>query len=265
MRPSPRQRLALALLILVSATLVTLDYQMADGRFVSVLRGAVTSVAGPVQRSVGGIQLPFSGSAAEQDRLRRDNMRLREQLRAAQLDQSAAKQLDRLDTLAARGGYLLVPARVVALGASTGLEWTVTISVGSRGGVRPGMTVITGDGLVGRVKRVSATTCVVLLAIDRLSAVGARVDSSGELGLAKGDGPRRMRLQLLDPQARVSVGDRLVTGPYGETTFAAGVPIGTVSKVSEPGGQLVRTAEVKPYVDFTALDVVGVVLADPGK
>lgn len=255
----------MALLVLVSVTLVTLDYQVADGRGMSAVRSGVTSVAGPVQRTIGGIDLPFSGSSTEQERLRKDNEQLREQLRAAQLDQAAAEQLRRLDLLAGTGGYQVRPARVVALGASSGLEWTVTISVGSRDGVRAGMTVISGDGLVGRVKRTSSTTCVVLLAIDRLSAVGSRVEGSGELGLTKGDGQNPMRLQLLDPQAEIAVGDRLVTGPYGQTTFAAGVPIGRVTKVSGTAGALVRSAEVDPYVNFTALDIVGVVLADPGK
>ena len=265
MRPSRRQRFGLALLVLVSVTLVTLDYQMDDGRIVSGVRSAVTSVAGPVQHSIGGIDQPFSGSSSEQDKLRRDNERLREQLRAAQLDRAAVEQLRRLDLLVGIGGYQVRPARVVASGASAGLEWTVTIGVGSRDGVRAGMTVINGDGLVGRVKRTSNSTCVVLLAIDRLSTVGARLEASGELGLARGDGQHPMRLRLLDPRATIAVGDRLVTGPYGQSTFAAGVPIGRVTKVAASTRTLVRSAEVDPYVNFTALDIVGVVLADPGK
>lgn len=262
MRPTRRQRFALAVLILLSVTLVTLDYQMADGRVVSGLRSAVGSVVAPVQRTVGGIDLPFSGRSAERERLQTENARLREQLRSAQLDQADAEQLRRLDLLAGAGRFRIAPARVVALGASTGLEWTVTLSIGSRDGVRDGMTVINGDGLVGRVKRTSRTTCVVLLAIDRLSAVGSRLMGSGELGLAKGDGLKPLRLQLLDPQAAISVGDRLVTGPSGQTTFAAGVPIGTVGRVSDPTGALVRSADVDPYVNFTALDIVGVVLGE---
>lgn len=252
------------MLVLASVTLVTLDYQIADGRVVSGLRSAVGAVAGPVQRTVGRIGLPLSGVSGEQKRLRQDNDRLREQLRAAQLDESAAEQLRRLNLLAGAGGHRVRPGRVVAIGAANGLEWTVTLGVGSRDGVRAGMTVINGDGLVGRVKRTSNTTCLVLLAIDRLSAVGARLADSGELALAKGDGLNPMRLQLLDPQAPMSVGDRLVTGPSGQTTFAAGVPIGVVTRVSGRTDALVRSAEVDPYVNFTALDLVGVVLAEPG-
>ena len=249
--------------MLVSLTLVTLDYRMADGQGVSKLRSAVSYVVGPVQRTVGGIDWPFAGSSAEEDRLRRENERLREELQATQLDAASAEQLRRLNLLAGLGGYRVTPARVVALGASGGLEWTVTIDVGSRDGMHAGMTVVNGDGLVGRVKRTANATSVVLLAIDRLSAVGCRLEGSGELGLAKGDGRGPLRFQLLDPQAPLAVGDRLVTGPYGQTTFTPGVPIGAVSKVSGSADSLVRHAEVDPYVNFTALDIVGVVTAPP--
>jgi len=125
------------------------------------------------------------------------------------------------------------------------------------------MTVLNGDGLVGRVKRTRNSTSVVLLALDRISAVGSRLEGSGELGLTTGDGLNPLRFQLLDPQAKIAVGDRLVTGPYGQTTFTAGVPVGTVTKVSGSPGVLVRSAEIQPYVKFTALDIVGVVTAGP--
>jgi rod shape-determining protein MreC len=269
-RPSTGRRLALVVLVLVSLTFFTLDYRMTDGSVFSGLRTASGAVLGPVQRTAAGLFSPvartmeaLSGGPADVKRLRRDNQRLSQQLHDARLDRSTAQQLKQLRLLAGLGGYRVVPGRVVALGPSSGLEWTVTIDLGSRDGVREGMTVIQGGGLVGRVKRTSPYTSMVLLAVDQMSAVGTRLEGSGQLGLCKGDGLHPMRLQLLDPQARVAVGDRLVTGPYGETTYAPGVPLGTVSAVSRSTGALVRTAEVRPYVDFGALDVVGVVLEQP--
>jgi len=51
------------------------------------------------------------------------------------------------------GGYTLKPAHVISVGSSLGFEWTATIDVGSRDGVRVNATVVNGKGLVGRVKR----------------------------------------------------------------------------------------------------------------
>lgn len=269
-RPPSRRRLALTLLLLVSVTFLTLDYRMSEGSAFSGLRSAAGSVIGPVQRTTAGVFAPIGraisavrGGSDDADRLRRDNKRLTQQLHSAQLDRGTAQQLQRLRLLAGAGGYRTVPGRVVALGPSAGLEWTVTIDLGSRDGVRAGMTVVNGDGLVGRVKRASSYTAVVLLAVDPMSAVGSRLEGSRQLGLCKGDGLHPMRLQLLDPQARVAVGDRLVTGPFGETTYAPGVPLGRVSAVLPSTGVLVRTAEVVPYVDFSALDLIAVVIQAP--
>lgn len=270
-RPSSRPRLALIVLLLVSVTFITLDYRMTEGSAFSGLRSAAGAVLGPLQRAAGEAVAPVSralvalgGGSTDARRLRRDNERLTEQLRGAQLDRVTAEQLRRLNLLAGLGRYRVAPGRVVALGPAAGLEWTVTIDLGTRDGVRTGMTVVNGDGLVGRVRRADPYTAVVLLAVDPLSAVGSRLEGSGQLGLCTGDGLHAMRLQLLDPQARVAVGDRLVTGPYGQTTYAAGVPVGTVRAVSRSTGVLVRTAQVQPSVDFTALDVVGVVIKPAG-
>ena len=42
-----------------------------------------------------------------------------------------------------------------------------------------------------------------------------------------------------------------------------GVPIGTVTQVKPTPGALSRTAFLEPYVDFTALDLVGIVIQPP--
>lgn len=272
-RPARRRRLALALLVLISLTFVTLDYRMSGGSAFSGLRSAAATVAGTMQRALSGLVSPVGrfvsgvgggGSAGTANGpLAKENGRLRRELHDAQLDRVTIAELRRLDLLAGAGGYRIVPARVIALGPSAGLEWTAVIDVGTRDGVAAGMTVLNGDGLVGRIKRAQASTSVVLMVVDPVSSVGARLEGSRQLGLCTGDGAHRLRLQLLDPQARVAPGDRLVTGPWGQTTYAAGVPIGTVTKVAGSSGALVRTAEVRPYVNFTALDIVGVVVSAP--
>ncbi len=44
-----------------------------------------------------------------------------------------------------------------------------------------------------------------------------------------------------------------------------GVPVGVVSRVDPSGGGLTRTLYVTPYVGFTKLDMVGVVVEAPKK
>ena len=78
-----------------------------------------------------------------------------------------------------------------------------------------------------------------------------------------------MTLELFAPNTPVRVGDRLVSfGSPGTRPFVPGVPLGVVTEVDVTPGALKRTARVRPYVGFTSLDVVGVVVeplrgADP--
>jgi len=252
---------------------VTLDVRSGDSALVGAARDATAGVLGPVQRAVHTVVSPVGsvlGSLPElrtaredASRLERSNAELRAALRDAALDTARADELRRLGLLAGRGQYRIVSAEVIALAPALGFEWTLTVDAGARDGLRPGMTVLNADGLVGRVKSVGPYTAVVLLAIDPVSTVGSRVESSGQLGTATGNGLAELDLRLFDPQAAIRRGDRLITGPFGASTYAAGIPVGTVTSVAPAGAGLVRTARVRPAVRFGAVDVVGIVVAGP--
>ena len=128
------------------------------------------------------------------------------------------------------------------------------------------MTVLNGDGLVGRVTTVGPNTATVLLASDPDFTVGTRMEASDELGFASGQGDRPLRVELLNGKADVKKGDRLVTfGSQADKPFVPGVPVGIVSRVDPSGGDLTRTLYVTPYVSYTKLDIVGVVVEAPKK
>lgn len=75
-----------------------------------------------------------------------------------------------------------------------------------------------------------------------------------------------IRFELLDANAEVSEGDRLVTmGSHEGTPFVPGVPVGAVEHVQDTPGALSRSAKVAPAVDVGSLDIVGVVVAGPEK
>ena len=88
-----------------------------------------------------------------------------------------------------------------------------------------------------------------------------------EVGFTTGQGVRdqgALDLRLLDGQSTVSPGDRLVSfGSQGDRPYVPGVPVGQVLSVRGTPGSQTRTAVVRPYVDFTALDLVGIVVEPP--
>ncbi|MFD0631595.1 rod shape-determining protein MreC [Catenulispora yoronensis] len=71
-------------------------------------------------------------------------------------------------------------------------------------------------------------------------------------------------MQFYDPQADIPLGTPVLTfGSSGGSPFVPGVPLGTVTAVQPTPGSLTRTATVKPYVDYGAIQTVGVVVAPP--
>jgi rod shape-determining protein MreC len=126
------------------------------------------------------------------------------------------------------------------------------------------MTVLSGEGLVGRVLRAAPVTCDVLLLTDPGFSVGVRLEGTGRIGVATGAADAPMSLSLLDAQTDVRRGARLVTlGSAGDRPFVPGVPVGEVRGVRITPGTLSRSGTVTPYVDPGRLDLVGVVVQPP--
>lgn len=229
----------------------------ATGALGSLYRGT-DSVLGPARRFLTGV--PDVGrNRSEIARLQQQNDALRKQLADSAADAATARQLKALQLQANSAGLTVMPARVIATGPGAGFQWTVTVDVGSREKVVAGQTVTDGAGLVGRVLAVYPTSSVVLLAADPRFSVGARDARSGALSLATGAGLAGLTAGSLDNDTQVKVGDQLVTGPAGETTFVSGLAVGTVTKVrvSADGS---ASAEVRPSANQTSLNLVGIIL-----
>ena len=268
--PTRGQRRAGILLLLLSVVLITSDSRgdafrgarNAAHRAVDPAQHGVTTLVAPVGRFFGGLgDIGHSGDRI--DALEKQNAELRRQLRETELTGTRSAELQKLKLLSGSGRFTVMPATVTGLGPSIGFEWTVTVDAGRRDGVAADQTVIDSDGLVGRVKEVGESSATVVLAVDPGSAVGVRLAGGNALGVAAGNGLGPLTFTPLDPATRVKVGDRLLTGPYGGSTYVAGLPVGQITAVSGDPGAPAREATVTPYVSFARLDLVGIVLAAP--
>ena len=134
-----------------------------------------------------------------------------------------ARRLSALLEAPATRAVRFVPARVVAVGAqgASGPE-RITIDAGSRDGVTKDLTVVSAEGLVGRVVSTGPWTSDVLLVGSADLTVGVRVGRAGTLGSitgATGERPRpagQLSLELVQ-RGTVGVGDPVTTmGSVGE-------------------------------------------------
>ncbi|EGX59291.1 rod shape-determining protein MreC [Streptomyces zinciresistens K42] len=276
MRDTRESRLLLVLLIAIAFALITVDIRGGEDSPVDGARQAAATVFGPIENGVSSAVDPVGNavaavrdSGARNDRLARleqENAALKARLGSDDRTRSRARQLDRMLKVAGAGQYGIKGAQVIAIGAAQGFSWTITIDAGANDGLKRDMTVLNGDGLVGRITTVGPNTATVLLANDPDFTVGTRMESTDELGFASGQGDRPLRVELLNGKAEVKKGDRLVTfGSQADKPFVPGVPVGVVSRVDPSGGGLTRTLYITPYVAFSKLDIVGVVVQAPGK
>lgn len=261
-------RLLLVLLVLTAMTLTALDDRSGGGSPFDALRRGTDTLFGPAQRELAGAVsatgraltgLPRIGRYQQDNaRLERENADLRAMLRETDGLRRADAELKRLLAQRSVREHPVVPARVVSVGSTLGFAWTATIDAGSRDGVEPDQTVLAGEGLVGRTKRVGPTTSTVVLLVDPGFTVGGRLSRLGGVGLVSGQGSAGLRYELIDADAQVRVGDVLTT--TASDTFVPDVPVGRVRAVLTQSSALTRVVDVEPFVDVRALDLVGVVV-----
>jgi rod shape-determining protein MreC len=272
-----RTRVVLAVLLVLALALITIDYRDGSSGPVRDLRQFGGSVFGTAERVMSVVTDPFVGlfghgtgsgsSSGQVAALQRQIIQLRSELSQEQLSKAEYRQLSDLLQLSGRGGYRIVAATVIAIGEA--YAQTATLDAGANDGVKTGDTVLNGQGLVGTVTAVNAQTCAVLLATDATSVVGVTLADSGQIGWVTGPGKTSagsglLRLQVLDENAVLSVGQQLVTSAsMHDRPYVPGVPVGVISKVENRGGSLTALALVQPYVNFTSLGVVGIVVAPP--
>lgn len=260
------------MLLLTAFTLITLDFRSGGG---GPLRSVGNAVFGPVERAATAVARPIgsffsslghlSSYKSENDRLKKQNADLLRRLRLTDADRAHLQAAEKLLHLAGQAQWKIVPARVISFGSSLGFESTATIDVGSHDGIKSNQTVICGDGLVGKTLNVGPTTTTILLGNDPDFTAGARMEGTTQnIGHVDGGGRDPMTFTLLGTQARLAVGDRLVTfASEGERPFIPEVPIGRIVRVQPTPGQLYSTGIVSPFVDFSSVDIVGVVVATP--
>lgn len=272
MHGARRTRPVLIVLLIVAIALITLDFRESGS---SSAHNIGADVFGPIERVAGNAASPFIGlfhaaagsNSAEIANLQRQNDQLRAELSASQLGKYEQTQLTRLLQIGGKGGYRIVAASVIAAGGE--YADMITIDVGSRDGIAVNETVINGDGLVGVVTQVSSDTATVQLATAASATVGVRLAGTNEIGALTGtsrtmEGSGGLQLKLFSTATVLHPGEALVTfGSIGGRPYVPGVPVGEVTAVNSQPESLTQTAVVRPFVDFTGLGVVGVVIAPP--
>lgn len=115
-------------------------------------------------------------------------------------------------------------------------------------------SVVSTEGLVGRVVSVAGPYARVQLVTDGAASVGAMIERTRRQGILRGLGRETLALDFVPLQEDVRTGDLVITAGI-DGVYPRGIPIGTVVSV-KPGSELFHDIEVRTSVDFGQLDQV---------
>lgn len=269
-RRTARDRVFISLLIVATVTVLTLDFRtgVLDG-----VAGVATQVAGFFQGGVRALVSPFEAvvdTVNDFGSLREENRRLAEENRRLRLQGQAFEDVARENArirsmlqLEGSSGLQGVRARVIGA-ALSGLERSATIDKGEEAGIERNLAVLAPEGLAGRVLWSGPGTAKVLLLTDSQSAVGVRIGQSGETGLVQGTGGRNLELELVSraalDQGAVKAGDVVVTSGHQGGIYPQGLPVGRVEQVTLASRGTSYTITVRPFVRFSQLDILSVIV-----
>jgi rod shape-determining protein MreC len=191
--------------------------------------GAVDAVVAPIDRMTATLG-NNAALRSENDRLRLADQQLRAQLLQLDTVEKDNAQLRQALNFAQSSGYHMVAATVVGRGAD-GLSLTMEVDRGTDDGVRAGMVVVTGAGLLGRVSEAGPRFAIVQTLADTQAAVDVELVNSNVQGtVIGGASPFRLKLDQ-PPGVVVAAGDWALTSGTGGA-YPRGLVVG---EVSEPG------------------------------
>ncbi len=191
--------------------------------------------------------------------LREEITRLQQELTRYREALIASERLKRLLKLKKQVSGPLLAANVIGVDLA---PWaaTVTVDLGKKEGVEPGMVALAGSGVAGHIIDSSFMFSKILLLSDTKSAVAALIQRNRVRGILKGSGDWMCSLDYVEKGVDVQVGDAIITSGT-DGIFPKGLLLGNVVKVA-PGtpSDLFQEIQVKPAADLKRLEEVVILM-----
>lgn len=266
-----KRRIVMGGLVALSLVLITVSFRSSaldgfQGTVAGILRPfeiAADRVSAPFRDAIGWVN-GLANAKSENAKLRRQVETLQEQL---VLDESAVQENVQLRAqLQYHGPPSLANFdrlhAAVLTNPQSAIDESITIAAGTRDGIQAGNPVIDASGgLVGTIDRAWTSVARVNLLTQGQNVTATDLTNPAAVGVIRGAGGGTLIFDRVPKAPNVQVGDIAVTaGSLGRgalpSMFPRGLRIGTVSSVSNNDVNTFKTIQVEPFVDFSSLQSV---------
>jgi len=276
-----RRRAVLVGLIVISLVLLSSHFSESESGPLHAIQRGVATVLSPV-REVGERALKpgrdlvnwfdetFDARGDNED-LRAEVAELRARVAEAEGAVGENAEFEKLLEISGTAGvaeFEPVTARVVGRSPTVWFS-TVTIDQGSSDGIERNDAVINGDGLVGRIRAVTAGSAEVELITDPDNAVSAEVVPDGTMGVVTpvaGD-PDDLLLEFVDDTEAIDENQDVVTAGWSDgvvsSAYPPGILIGRVTEAEVGEQEEFQRIHVTPFADLRHLDYLRVLTGGP--
>jgi rod shape-determining protein MreC len=272
-----RRRLVAAVLVVASLAMITAYFRESDSGAMHSVQDVGATAMQPFVTGADRLVAPFRdawgyvsdlrNAESEADRYRKEA----ETWRATALQYADdARKARELETIVAYQGsrglddYGRVVAEVT-LDPLNPFRQQIVIEAGHNDGIRKDYPVVAPGGLVGHVTKVTRETAQVMLITDPHSTVSAYDSRTRAEGGIRGRGAGRpLLLDRVPKEEKVQRGDLIATSGKRwqklPSLYPRNIGVGKVTSVTQHDTDLYPTVQVEPFVDFSSLDSVIVLI-----
>ena len=260
-------------LVVLALILITISFREPTSGPLHGVQSAGATILRPFEVAAERVAQPFRDAYGyfaglvhvknENEKLKAEVNQLRQQAllgeAARSQNESLRKQLNFIDSPQFPSDYTAVNTRII--GWRNEFDERVVIAAGRNNGVHQETPVVTNDGLVGSVTQVSGSAALVTLLTDESSAVQAKDQKTGALGIVRhGQGQGSLIVDRVTKDKLVKEGDVIVTAGTRSkqypSLFPPNIPIGYVVSVGQSDTAPFKQIQIQSFVDFSSLGAV---------
>lgn len=260
----------IGIIITVIILILTVILSNIDVEKMSYLENAFNSFVMPIQNGLTYLKNKMEGNDSfftdisklqeENEELKRKNSELEQSLREFEIVKAENETLKEYVNLKDKyQNYQTIPAYIINKDI-TNYNQMIVINVGEKDGIKPNMTVIADQGLVGHVISTTQTTAKVQTIIDTASSVSCNISTSREPIIVTGtlEKASTLKASYIPTDAVILENDKVETSGIGGI-YSKGIPIGTIKEIVSTKNITDRYAYVETAVDFKKLETVLVI------